>query len=113
MVHSGKYGAGLCPNETHVNDFQGRPLSQPLRYTLLLVGATALVSGFFGNLLLLLVAWRRRRKRGQCCAFIFNLATADLAVVCSSLPYFLLDLLMGTHPVAGKIHCRFGTRCMN
>ena len=95
-----------------MNDFEGSLLSQPLRYTLLLVGLTALVSGFLGNVLLLLVVTlRRRRKCGQCSALIFNLATADLAVVCSSLPYFLLDLLTGTHPVTGKIHCRFETRC--
>ena len=85
--------------------FKGKPFNQYLRITLIVVGTGLLVCGILGNALLLLVMFKRRKVKRFRNVFIANLSLADLLVTSVVLPFFLLDLLLGRHPVVSDLHC--------
>jgi hypothetical protein len=70
------------------------------------IGCGMVCSGVCGNLLLLSVIFKQiRRKRSVHHLFIGNLALADLVTLGYWFPFFVLDLLLGHHPVASDAHC--------
>lgn len=70
------------------------------------LGIVLLVCGVFGNGFLLLVLGTQRSMWKVHNIFIANLTFADLLVVCAGLPFQVLDLLLGVHPVVNILHCQ-------
>nr|KAG5703262.1 hypothetical protein BaRGS_034173 [Batillaria attramentaria] len=68
-------------------------------------GILIFLSGVLGNGFLLLVLATQRKLWEVHNIFIANLALADLVVICTGLPFVLLDLLLGYQPVVNHLHC--------
>nr|KAG5703263.1 hypothetical protein BaRGS_034174 [Batillaria attramentaria] len=83
----------------------GEPVNKGATVFYLLFGLFILLSGVLGNGFLLLVLATQRKLWEVHNIFIANLALADLVVVCSGLPFLLLDLLLGYQPVVNEFHC--------
>ena len=93
------------PSSDHA--FRGKIFNEGLRIMIILIGTAALISGVVGNVLQLVVMFKRRKLKRFGNVFIANLALADLLVICSAMPNFLLDLMSGKHPVVDQTHCKY------
>lgn len=89
--------------------FVGYPLNDSALYVFTIVGSLEVFSGVFGNCLLLMALLKRASLRLSNVhnLLVANLALADLLILGYWMTFFVLDLLLGYHPVAGDVHCAF------
>ncbi|XP_076456378.1 melatonin receptor type 1B-like [Babylonia areolata] len=72
---------------------------------ILTLGWLSCVTGVAGNILIILTLLTQPTLRSLHNLYIGNLAVADLAVVGYCVPFWLLDLSLGHHPVVNHQHC--------
>ena len=70
------------------------------------IGSVMILSGFFGNWLLIAVVFKQyQSKRCVHNLFIVNLALADMLTLVYWFTFFVLDLILGYHPIVDNAHC--------
>ncbi|XP_070184292.1 melatonin receptor type 1A-like [Littorina saxatilis] len=92
-------------NTSTTDPYTGEAINPALSVTLLTIGWVACVSGVLGNVLIIATLLSQPALRSLHNLYIGNLAVADLIISSYSVPFWLLDLGGGRHPVANSAHC--------
>lgn len=88
--------------------FVGRDINNVARVVFIVLSVAEVVVGVFGNCILLAGMLRRRSLylRNVHNLLVANLALADLMTLTSWKTFFVLDLILGYHPVVNNAHCQ-------
>ena len=87
-------------------DFTGQGIHQAASAIFATLGSVMILSGVTGNCLLISVIFRLILRK-QCVhnIFIANLALADILTLGYWFTFFVLDLILGYHPIVDDAHC--------
>lgn len=99
-----------CPEMTErptEHPFIGSELHSSARIAFITVASVEVVVGVFGNLLLInsMLSSQSFNISHVHNLFIANLALSDLIPLAYWMPFFILDLILGYHPVVNNTHC--------
>lgn len=87
------------------NPFVGKPLTWRVQLSVLSLGLLVFISGVIGNVLIMMTLVSQKSLHSVHNIFIANLALADLVMSAYIMPFWLLDLVLGHHPVVNNVHC--------
>ena len=86
--------------------FTGYVIPIAARAMFVSVGSVMIVTGVIGNALLMAIIFSQfQRKRCVHNLFIANLALSDILTLGYWCTFFVLDLILGYHPVVNNAHC--------
>ena len=87
-------------------EFTGQDIHKAASAIFATIGSVMILSGFFGNWLLIAVVFKQyQRKPCAHSLFIVNLALADMLTLAYWFTFFVLDLILGYHPIVDSAHC--------
>ena len=87
-------------------EFTGQDIHKAASAIFATIGSVMILSGFFGNWLLIAVVFKQyQSKRCVHNLFIVNLALADMLTLVYWFTFFVLDLILGYHPIVDNAHC--------
>ncbi|XP_076462918.1 uncharacterized protein LOC143295227 isoform X2 [Babylonia areolata] len=117
-VPSSHLGDVLMKEAYHTSSLDDEPLrgqtiNTAVSITIQAVGVFAFIFGLVGNNLMLLVVYKHRHEKRFHTGFIVSLATADLMVMASSLPFLLVDLSWRENPLVDPTHCRLNAAVLS